>query len=68
LRIVLTFVVVGGWGFIISSGILMIEVQERWYIPKIFDVGWQGVSRFAEKSVIIVRPQGLAWRNIPSYA
>jgi hypothetical protein len=37
-----TRTVVGGSGFIISSLILMLEVQERWYIPKLNDIGWWG--------------------------
>ncbi|RSH84033.1 hypothetical protein EHS25_005278 [Saitozyma podzolica] len=32
--------VVGGTGFITSSLLLMLEVQERWYIPAIGDIGW----------------------------
>lgn len=33
-------VVVGGSGFIVSSLILMLEVQTKWYIPKLTDIGW----------------------------
>ncbi|KAK4683500.1 hypothetical protein P7C73_g6752, partial [Tremellales sp. Uapishka_1] len=32
--------VIGGMGFIVSSLILMIEVQTKWYIPKVTDIGW----------------------------
>ncbi|WWD22643.1 hypothetical protein CI109_107136 [Kwoniella shandongensis] len=33
--------VIGGCGFILSALILMIEVQKKWYLPNLFDVGWQ---------------------------
>lgn len=36
----LTQVVVGGSGFTLSALILMIEVQTKWYIPKLDDIGW----------------------------
>lgn len=36
--------VVGGTGFIISSFILMIEVQKHWWLPNIIDIGWWGMS------------------------
>ncbi|KXS11383.1 hypothetical protein M427DRAFT_47239 [Gonapodya prolifera JEL478] len=32
--------VVGGTGFIISSLLLMLEVQKHWYIPNVSDLGW----------------------------
>lgn len=32
--------VVGGTGFIISSFLFMIEVQEKWYIPAPRMLGW----------------------------
>lgn len=32
--------VVGGCGFIISSTLIMLEVQERWYTPKLRSLGW----------------------------
>lgn len=32
--------VIGGTGFIISSGLFMIEVQERWYKPALGILGW----------------------------
>ncbi|XAO22397.1 hypothetical protein I312_101167 [Cryptococcus bacillisporus CA1280] len=32
--------VVGGTGFIVSSAILMIEVQKHWWLPNIIDIGW----------------------------
>lgn len=32
--------VVGGSGFIVSSLILMIEVQKHWWLPNITDIGW----------------------------
>lgn len=32
--------VIGGTGFIISSLLLTIEVQKKWYIPNLKDVGW----------------------------
>lgn len=31
---------VGGSGFIISSTLIMIEVQERWYAPNLKSLGW----------------------------
>ncbi|EIW73039.1 hypothetical protein TREMEDRAFT_22078, partial [Tremella mesenterica DSM 1558] len=33
--------VIGGSGFIISSLILMVEVQTHWWLPRPFDIGWQ---------------------------
>ncbi|KAK8844803.1 hypothetical protein IAR55_006653 [Kwoniella newhampshirensis] len=33
--------VIGGCGFIVSSLILMIEVQKKWYLPDLMDIGWQ---------------------------
>lgn len=36
--------VVGGSGFIVSSLILMIEVQKHWWLPNITDIGWWGMS------------------------
>ncbi|WVF66527.1 hypothetical protein IAT40_001267 [Kwoniella sp. CBS 6097] len=32
--------VVGGTGFIISSLILMIEVQKKWWLPNLTEIGW----------------------------
>ncbi|WVR03099.1 hypothetical protein IAU60_000089 [Kwoniella sp. DSM 27419] len=32
--------VIGGTGFVISSGILMIEVQKKWWLPNITEIGW----------------------------
>ncbi|OXG28955.1 hypothetical protein C361_00609 [Cryptococcus neoformans Tu259-1] len=32
--------VVGGSGFIVSSVVLMIEVQKHWWLPNITDIGW----------------------------
>ncbi|KAI0644029.1 hypothetical protein C8Q79DRAFT_914226 [Trametes meyenii] len=32
--------VVGGWGFIISSVLLMIEVQRKWWLPNLRSMGW----------------------------
>ncbi|SPN97401.1 related to integral membrane protein [Cephalotrichum gorgonifer] len=32
--------VVGGAGFIISSALIMLEVQERWYLPNLKSLGW----------------------------
>ena len=32
--------VIGGTGFIVSSGLFMIEVQERWYKPALGILGW----------------------------
>ncbi|WVQ87588.1 hypothetical protein IAS59_001314 [Cryptococcus gattii] len=32
--------VVGGTGFIVSSLILMIEVQKHWWLPNVIDIGW----------------------------
>ncbi|WWC67354.1 uncharacterized protein I206_101262 [Kwoniella pini CBS 10737] len=32
--------VIGGTGFIISSLILMIEVQKKWYLPNLTEIGW----------------------------
>ncbi|KIR30948.1 hypothetical protein I309_00301 [Cryptococcus deuterogattii LA55] len=32
--------VVGGMGFVVSSLILMIEVQKHWWLPNIIDIGW----------------------------
>ncbi|ORY23280.1 hypothetical protein BCR39DRAFT_566903 [Naematelia encephala] len=32
--------VIGGSGFIVSSLILMVEVQKKWYIPALSDIGW----------------------------
>ncbi|WWC57546.1 uncharacterized protein I303_100078 [Kwoniella dejecticola CBS 10117] len=32
--------VIGGTGFIISSLILMIEVQKKWYLPNLAEIGW----------------------------
>lgn len=36
--------VIGGSGFIISSLILIIEVQHKWYLPNITEIGWHGTS------------------------
>ncbi|KAL7420717.1 hypothetical protein Q5752_004668 [Cryptotrichosporon argae] len=33
--------VVGGTGFILSSVILLLEVQRKWYLPRVLDLGWQ---------------------------
>jgi len=33
--------VIGGSGFIISSTILMLEVQTKWWKPNLLDIGWQ---------------------------
>ena len=32
--------VIGGTGFIVSSGLFMMEVQERWYKPALGILGW----------------------------
>lgn len=32
--------VIGGCGFVISSGLIMLEVQERWYTPNLRSLGW----------------------------
>ncbi|WRT63184.1 uncharacterized protein IL334_000087 [Kwoniella shivajii] len=32
--------VIGGTGFIISSLILMIEVQKKWWLPNLLEIGW----------------------------
>ncbi|KAI0666442.1 hypothetical protein C8Q78DRAFT_984295 [Trametes maxima] len=32
--------VVGGWGFIISSALLMMEVQKKWWLPNLRSMGW----------------------------
>jgi len=36
--------VIGGCGFIVSSAIIMLEVQHEWYLPNVLDIGWQGAS------------------------
>ncbi len=33
--------IVGAIGFILSSGLLMLEVQKKWYLPALKDVGWR---------------------------
>ncbi|KAF9064282.1 hypothetical protein BDP27DRAFT_1230754 [Rhodocollybia butyracea] len=33
--------VVGGTGFIISSTLLILETQKKWYIPNLLSLGWQ---------------------------
>jgi len=33
-------VVVGGTGFIVSALLLMIEVQTKWWLPNVKDLGW----------------------------
>jgi len=33
--------VVGGSGFIISSALLMLEIQKKWYLPEPLLLGWQ---------------------------
>ncbi|TFK72787.1 hypothetical protein BDN72DRAFT_281817 [Pluteus cervinus] len=33
--------VIGGCGFIISSTLLMLEMQQQWYLPKPLSLGWQ---------------------------
>lgn len=33
--------IIGAWGFIISSLILMMEEQEAWYLPAWKSIGWQ---------------------------
>ncbi|KAF5382353.1 hypothetical protein D9757_012714 [Collybiopsis confluens] len=33
--------VVGGMGFIISSSLLMLETQTKWYLPNPLNLGWQ---------------------------
>jgi len=32
--------VVGGTGFIVSALLLMIEVQSKWWLPNLGDLGW----------------------------
>ncbi|KAL1891307.1 hypothetical protein Sste5346_007767 [Sporothrix stenoceras] len=32
--------VIGGWGFIISSGLFMLETQRKWYLPAPHLLGW----------------------------
>lgn len=32
--------VIGGWGFIISSGMFMLETQRKWYLPAPTLLGW----------------------------
>ena len=32
--------VIGGMGFIISSILLMIEVQKKWWLPNLRSMGW----------------------------
>lgn len=32
--------VIGGSGFIVSSTLIMLEVQERWYKPNLRSLGW----------------------------
>lgn len=39
-----SLVVVGGTGFILSAGILTLEVQRRWYLPALTDIGWHSES------------------------
>lgn len=36
----LTSEVVGGSGFIVSSLLLMLEVQRKWWLPALTDLGW----------------------------
>ncbi|KAJ3903990.1 hypothetical protein F5879DRAFT_802509 [Lentinula edodes] len=33
--------VVGGMGFVISSSLLLLETQKRWYLPNPLSLGWQ---------------------------
>ncbi|KZO94857.1 hypothetical protein CALVIDRAFT_460364, partial [Calocera viscosa TUFC12733] len=33
--------VVGGFGFVVSSVLLMIETQKHWYLPNPLSIGWQ---------------------------
>jgi len=40
------YIVLGGTGFIISSLILMIEVQKKWYLPNLKDLGWHSKYLF----------------------
>ncbi|OCF60193.1 hypothetical protein L486_02873 [Kwoniella mangroviensis CBS 10435] len=32
--------VIGGTGFIVSSLILMVEVQKKWWLPNLLEIGW----------------------------
>lgn len=45
-ELVLISAVVGGTGFIVSSGILLLEVQKKWYKPALKDIGWHGKFPF----------------------
>jgi len=41
--------VLGGCGFIISSLILMVEVQHKWYLPNLTDIGWHGTPTYLQE-------------------
>lgn len=36
--------VIGSVGFVISSFLLLLEVQHHWWEPRPFDIGWQGTQ------------------------
>lgn len=50
--------VIGGTGFIVSSAILLLEVQKKWYIPAWTDIGWHGepppFEQYEEEKLSIV--------------
>lgn len=49
--------VIGGTGFVISAGLLMIEVQPKWWYIKPLSLGWQ--SEFRTSSFVCLDFRGL---------
>lgn len=59
----LTPTVVGGTGFIISSTMIMIEVQDKWWLPKLNDIGWHGTPPSSDDRASADQPVGF-WNLI----
>lgn len=38
--------VIGGCGFIIASLLLMVEVQKKWWLPNVTNLGWYVICPF----------------------
>lgn len=57
--------VIGGSGFITSSLLLMLEVQERWYHPAVSDIGWWGKCERTAPVMTTGKP-GLTLHQSPS--